>query len=232
MRAIPRSATAPVVIDADVVVCGAGSAGLGAALAAARSGVAKVALIERWPFFGGNATAASIGSICGLYVKGRPDGVRAPQRRHPARVGGGAVVVRLGARSDPVQADGGDAVRPVGVQARRRPARHRGGRDHAAAALVHLRCGACRVGAIEAVVIATKRGPLAVRGRVFVDATGDADVVFHAGGAWEMGEQGRLQYPSMQFLMQNVDLQEAMKAGLGSARGEDRGRRTATARTS
>src|ERR671919_340123 len=59
---------APVVIDADVVVCGAGSAGLGAALAAARGG-ASVALIERWPFFGGNATAASLGSICGLYVR-------------------------------------------------------------------------------------------------------------------------------------------------------------------
>ena len=39
--------------------------------------------------------------------------------------------------------------------------------------------------------------------------------MYHAGGVWEMGEQGRLQYPSMQFLMQNVDLQEAMRAGLG-----------------
>src|SRR5688572_6281027 len=67
--AIPPS-DAPVVIDADVVVCGAGSAGLGAALAASRAG-AKVALVERWPFFGGNATAASLGSICGLYVRAK-----------------------------------------------------------------------------------------------------------------------------------------------------------------
>src|SRR5437867_5111149 len=59
---------APVILDADVVVCGAGSAGLGAALAAARAG-SSVALVERWPFFGGNATAASLGSICGLYVR-------------------------------------------------------------------------------------------------------------------------------------------------------------------
>ena len=70
--------------------------------------------------------------------------------------------------------------------------------------------------AIEAVVIATKKGPFAVRGRVFVDATGDADVVFHAGASWEMGEPGRLQYPSMQFYMENGDVQEAMAAGLGS----------------
>src|SRR5947208_15512654 len=59
---------APVILEADVVVCGAGSAGLGAAIAAARAGV-SVALVERWPFFGGNATAASLGSICGLYVR-------------------------------------------------------------------------------------------------------------------------------------------------------------------
>src|SRR5262249_35461773 len=69
--------------------------------------------------------------------------------------------------------------------------------------------------AVEAVVIATKQGPKAVRGRVFVDATGDADVGFPAGGACEMGEPGRLQYPSMQFVMQNVDLKAAMAAGLG-----------------
>jgi hypothetical protein len=66
--------------------------------------------------------------------------------------------------------------------------------------------------AIEAVVVATKQGPRAVRGRVFIDATGDADVVFHAGAPWEMGERGRLQYPSMQFFMQNVDLQASLPA--------------------
>jgi hypothetical protein len=63
--------------------------------------------------------------------------------------------------------------------------------------------------AIEAVVVATKQGLRAVRGRVFVDATGDADVVYHAGCPWDMGEPGRLQYPSMQFYMQNADMQAA-----------------------
>ena len=48
-----------------------------------------------------------------------------------------------------------------------------------------------------------------MRGRVFVDATGDADVVYHAGCPWDMGKPGRLQYPSMQFYMQNADMQAA-----------------------
>ena len=49
----------PVRIEADVVVCGGGPAGIGAALAAARSG-AKTVLIERYGFLGGMGTAASV----------------------------------------------------------------------------------------------------------------------------------------------------------------------------
>src|SRR5437879_8348858 len=59
---------APVLAEADVVVGGGGSAGLAAAIASARSG-ARTVLIERYGFFGGNATAAWVGTICGLYRK-------------------------------------------------------------------------------------------------------------------------------------------------------------------
>ncbi|HEY4154742.1 MAG TPA: FAD-dependent oxidoreductase, partial [Puia sp.] len=50
----------------DVVVLGGGASGIAAAVAAAKSGL-QVALIERNPFFGGSATAAEVGTICGLY---------------------------------------------------------------------------------------------------------------------------------------------------------------------
>ena len=57
----------PVLAEADVVVAGGGPAGLGAALAAARRG-ASVVLLERYGFLGGNFTAASVGTVCGLYL--------------------------------------------------------------------------------------------------------------------------------------------------------------------
>jgi hypothetical protein len=200
------STDAPVILDADVVVCGAGSAGLGAALAAARAGV-KVALVERWPFFGGNATAASLGSICGLYVKCGDEfeflsgGI--------AREWANALAARKSAVGPlPYKDTAVTAYVPWGYK---RLADRLITQEENITPLLHtFICGVVRSGdAIEAVVVATKKGLRAIRGRVFVDATGDADVVFHAGCPWEMGEPGRLQYPSMQFYLQNVDLKQA-----------------------
>lgn len=50
----------------DVVVLGGGSAGVAAAVAAARKGL-QVVLIERNAYLGGKATAAEVGTVCGLY---------------------------------------------------------------------------------------------------------------------------------------------------------------------
>ena len=52
--------------NTDIVILGGGSAGIAAAVAAARKGL-KVVLIERNSFLGGKATAAEVGTICGLY---------------------------------------------------------------------------------------------------------------------------------------------------------------------
>jgi hypothetical protein len=204
---------APVVLEADVVVCGAGSAGLGAALAAARSG-ARVALVERWPFFGGNATAASLGSICGLYVKAG-EGFEHLSGGIAREWAQGLSASGWGLGPIPYKETAVMTYVPWGYK---RLADRLIGSDERIAPLLHsFISGVVRSGdAIEAVVIATKKGPRAVRGRVFVDATGDADVVFHSGCPWEMGEPRRVQYPSMQFYMQNVDLHTAMEAGLNT----------------
>src|SRR4029077_21036866 len=66
---------------------------------------------------------------------------------------------------------------------------------------------------VDAVVVASKRGPQAVRARAFVDATGDADLVVHAGAPWTIGEPGQRQFASMQFVMQHVDVAAAFAAG-------------------
>ncbi len=50
----------------DVVVLGGGSAGVAAAVGAARKGL-QVTLIERNAYLGGKATAAEVGTVCGLY---------------------------------------------------------------------------------------------------------------------------------------------------------------------
>jgi glycine/D-amino acid oxidase-like deaminating enzyme len=50
----------------DIVVLGGGAAGIAAAITAARQGL-KVILVEKNAYLGGHATAAEVGTICGLY---------------------------------------------------------------------------------------------------------------------------------------------------------------------
>lgn len=50
----------------DVLVLGGGAAGIAAAAAAARKGL-RVVLIEQNSYLGGKATAAEVGTVCGLY---------------------------------------------------------------------------------------------------------------------------------------------------------------------
>jgi glycine/D-amino acid oxidase-like deaminating enzyme len=56
------------VIVCDVLVIGGGVAGIAAATAAGRAG-ARTILLERYGFLGGLASAAWVGTICGLYLR-------------------------------------------------------------------------------------------------------------------------------------------------------------------
>jgi len=53
-------------LHTDIVVLGGGPAGIAAAVAASSEGL-QVTLIERNAFLGGKATAAEVGTVCGLY---------------------------------------------------------------------------------------------------------------------------------------------------------------------
>ena len=205
----PRDA--PVLAEADVVVVGGGSAGLAAAVSAAREG-ARTILIERYGFFGGNATAAWVGTICGLYRK-TPDGFDRVCRGFAGEWADGIAGLGLGGGPVPFKETAvflyvpwaykrlADSV--VQAESNLTPFLH--------STVMEV---AMRGSSIEAVVIGSKRGPLAVTGAVFIDASGDADVAYHAGLGTEMGGHGQRQFPSMQFLMQDVDVGAAYAAGL------------------
>jgi len=201
---------AEVIADVDVCVAGGGPAGLGAALAAARLG-ARVCLLERYGFLGGNFTVASVGTICGLYV---------------AEGGSWAYVTRgiaeevaealksAGAAHGPIPFKG-TAVLLYVPWAAKRLFDHLVGDQENVTLFLHALVSDVVVDGdrLDAVVVASKRGPQAVRARAFVDATGDADLVVHSGAPWTIGDPGQRQFASMQFFMQHVDLAAAMAAG-------------------
>ena len=206
-----KERNADVVAEADVVVVGGGSAGLAAAIASARAG-ARTVLIERYGFFGGNATAAWVGTICGLYRKG-PDGFDRVCRGFAGEWADAIAATGLGGGPVPFKETAVFlyvpwaykflADRLVTSEPNLTPLLHCSVTDVA-------RTGST----IDAVVVGSKRGALAVTGSVFVDASGDADVVHHAGLATDLGGPGQRQFPSMQFLMQDVDVGAAYAAGL------------------
>jgi hypothetical protein len=164
----------PVHAEADVVVAGGGPGGLAAAVSAARAG-ARTVLLERYGFLGGMATAGLIGPILAHNAgKGVPavEGLCREWTERMAALGGAQpweeAVQDWGIRFDPeaFKYVSDRIVEEAGVRL-----------------LLHsLVCGVVRRGGrLDAVVIETKQGRLAVRAKAFVDATGDADVAFRAG---------------------------------------------------
>ena len=202
---------APVITEGDVVVIGGGSAGLAAAITAAREG-ARVILVERYGFFGGNATSAWVGTICGLYKK-NADGFDRVCRGFAGEWADAIAAMGLGGGPIPFKETAVFlyvpfaykflADRLVTSEPNLKPLLHCSVTDVVRNA-----------SAIEAVIVGSKRGPLAITAPVFIDTTGDADVAYHAGLRTEMGGPGQRQFPSMQFLMQNVEVAAAYAAGL------------------
>jgi hypothetical protein len=209
---VPNRA-ADVLADVDLCVAGGGPAGLGAALAAARLG-ASVCLLERHGFLGGNFTAASVGTICGLYVdEGGSFG-------YVTRGIAEEVAEALKARSAAVgpMPFKGTAVLLYVPWAAKRLFDHLVTSEPNLHLLLHALVSdvVVRDGRLEAVILATKRGPQAVRARAFVDATGDADLVVFAGGEWEMAPPGHRQHASMQFLLEHADDGVVLSQGIGA----------------
>ena len=58
---------------------------------------------------------------------------------------------------------------------------------------------------VDAVVVANKSGIFAYKAPVFIDCTGDADIYTFAGGEFYFGEDGDVQPGTMCFVMTNID---------------------------
>ena len=195
-------------IDTDVVVAGAGAAGVAAAVTAARQGL-RVVVVERYGFCGGGAVAGMSGTVCGLYA--------ASESARPQQVvfGFADEFVRLlesrGGLTPPVRY-GKTWTRVHDPLVWREAADHLL-REAGVRVLFHSTVtGALMEGdRVQGLSVFTKQGPLALKGKITVDASGDADVLAMAGLPTFVGDDGRVQNPTMIFRLGGVDTERFVR---------------------
>ena len=210
-------------METDVLVAGGGLAGVCAAVSAARMGV-RVILAERFGCLGGNLTLGHVSPILGsvspgtmadelrrLFRAAHPDDAEVVTRNgaeahidHEEAKGilarlcaDAGVTVLLCAPVIDVVKNGESGVPPVlNGQAARSPS--------------------CR--RITGVVVDTPNGPLEIRAKAVVDATGDGRVATEAGAKFRIGRDGdgATQPCSLEFIVEGVDESRAITAWGGS----------------
>ena len=166
----------------DLVIAGAGPAGIGAALEAARSGL-KTALIERYGCVGGNLTLGYVGPLLGRVC----DGTVADEIED-------AICAHRGSVPDFEKAKIAltDLLDKAGVD-------------------VYLQTsviGAEKNGErVEKIHTAGKFGNISFSSEVFIDATGDGDLAVQCGCPYEMGREGDglVQPVTLMFVIEGVD---------------------------
>lgn len=156
----------PVIGSYDVIVCGGGPSGLIAAVAAARNG-ARTLLIERYGFVGGMATSALVTPISEFRINSKQHigGIPFELMQKAAALGGANVALDSG--NYPVN----DELLKLAAQ--------RLLLESGVTLLYHTWFSDCIVtdGRVTHVIVQNKAGRVAYSGKVFVDCTGDADIV-------------------------------------------------------
>lgn len=189
----------PVSMETDVIVAGAGMAGIAAAIAAARNG-AHTLLVERNGVVGGVAIAGMVLSWANLYFT--PDetlakGIGLELADKLAQQGGTS---RCWPENFTITLDPEiyqDVVLGMFAEAGVTLLAHSIVSD----ALV-------RDGKLQGVIVENKGGRQAILSKVTVDATGDADVAARAGAPYEIGPQGS---STLCFRMGNIALERTFE---------------------
>ncbi|MFF5990019.1 FAD-dependent oxidoreductase [Prauserella flavalba] len=193
-----------VLAEVDVLVVGAGAAGVAAATVAAEAG-RSVLIVERYGFAGGAAVAGMSGTICGLYLASE-------SHREPRQVVAG-FTERF--RSELLARGGltGPQVYGKTWTVAHDPLRWRETADdlleradvkilyHTAVTGVVLDGDAHR-----GVVVESNAGRAVILAARTIDASGDAAVVARAGYRYTFGDGGVIQNPTMFFRLGNVDV--------------------------
>ena len=193
MEQIVQTRSVPVMGSYDVVVCGGGPGGWVAAVAAARAG-ARTALVERYGFVGGMATAALVVPISVFTYNGQ-------------LVCGGIpweFVQRM------VEADGAEVEHPLGNISHDPECYKLIAQRMLLESGVDLHFHAVLTGCVREdsrithVILDTKSGPRALEAKYVIDSTGDGDLCAMAGVPMQENTMP-LQPPSLCFCIGGVD---------------------------
>ena len=183
----------PVSKEADVVVCGGGTAGVFAAIASAREGKDTL-LIEQFGSLGGTATNGLVTPLMTVHIPGNPQCSYLYNELQ-------ALLLELGAGNK-----GGTAFDPLML----RYALEKLCVEAGVRLLYHTFIPeVVREGdTVTAVVVANKSGLSLVKGKIFIDATGDGDISVRAGASYNKGnpETGKNQPMSLRYIIDGIDM--------------------------
>jgi hypothetical protein len=199
----------PVIGEYDVVIVGGGPAGLMAATAASRAGRSTL-LVEKYGFLGGAGTMGGLATFCGMHARAYGTDFQsvhgyADELLDRMRVMDGLNEVHLSV-DNRIQALSYD-ISALKIAADELVVA--GGAEllfHASVVGVSM----ASESQIDAVIVESKSGRGAIRGRFFIDGSGDGDVAAWSGAPFERSPH--LMYPSLMFRINGVHPEEAGEA--------------------
>ncbi len=206
----------PLSREADVVVVGGGPAGIMAALAAARTGAGTL-LIERYGFLGGTATAGLVTTFNGFRNERPPNhvqtvrGIAQELVDRLLRAGGACGRPGLG-HCDELRTGESPYAVHFDPEVLKSVALEMLCEANVKMMLHTLFCDAPTDGRrVSVVIVENKSGRQAVRGKLYVDATGDGDVAERAGARYAIAEKTSGELSGVTLMYRVVGVPEPAK---------------------